>query len=212
MDTTACDLFRRCLARRHPDDWHEFIRRYQRRLRALTWRVLIRQGVRRAKQELDEYVQELYLRLWILDDCSFNGRSEAELWSYLARAVRNLAVDWRRGADTARRCRERLLDDDRPCPARAPNPERRAMARQRLRFVLERFRGAAVRDSRPELKMRILHLAYLDGCSSPEIAHLLHGRLTSVQVDATIYRLRQRLAEDGLVLRRRGVRAAAAAG
>jgi len=211
MDTTACDLFRRCLTRRHPDDWHEFLGRYQRRLRTVIWRVLKRQGVERAKQDLDEYAQELYLRLWIVDGRSFNGRSEAELWKYLARAVRNLAVDRRRGAETARRCRERLEDrGEPPGPVRPACPERRAMARQDLRIVLQRFRWAAARDSRPELKMRILRLAYLDGCSSPEIARRLHGLLTPVQVDATIFRLRRRLAEEGLALGRRRVRAAVA--
>ena len=100
------------------------------------------------------------------------GRSETELWKYVARAVRNLTVDRRRGAETYHRCCERLAEDGGapPDPIYPVCPERRAMARQDLRHVLERFRWAAARDSRPELKMRILRLAYFDGCSSPEIA------------------------------------------
>jgi RNA polymerase sigma factor (sigma-70 family) len=210
MDTTACDLFRRCLTRRHPDDWHEFIGRYQQRVHGLARQVLVRQGVRRAAQETDEYVQELYLRLWSVDGLCFRGRTEEDLWQYFARAVHNLAVDHRRRAKAARRCRERLrlrgqeaMSDD-----VTVSPERRAMARQDLRGVIRRVRRAA-RNIRVELKLRVIRLAYLDGCSSPEITLRLRGLLTPAQVDATLCRLRRRLSEDGLALGRRYERAPA---
>ena len=212
MDTTACDLFQRCVTRRHNDDWHEFTRRYGRRIRSLVWHALVRYQVTRAAQELEEYMQELYLRLLVIDSSSFRGRTELELWQFLARLAQNLVVDRCRVVAAERRGLEALYGGGEAHPPRgglaaAPeaSPERRAIDRQLLGLFFARCRRAAGDGIQAALKMRIMHLAFFDGCSSREIARKLRGRTTARQVDALIFRLRRRLARQGLeVARRRG--------
>jgi DNA-directed RNA polymerase specialized sigma24 family protein len=127
----------------------------------------------------------------------------------------NLVADRRRGGEAERRVLQALYEGD-GCrhsnhlgATPEPSPESRAMARQRLGFFLERCRKAAYVGPRHQmqlaLKLRVIRLAFLDGCSSREIARVLCGRMTPRQIDALVFRLRQRLARLGVeVARRRG--------
>lgn len=206
----ASDLFRRCVARRGDDDWREFIRRYGRRVRAIVRSHLMRQGLIPHDEDVDEHVQELYLRLLIFDQRRFRGTSEREVFQYLARTASNLVIDRRRAAD------RRPQPPDRSCPAVCrlrspePSPERHAMGRQGLELFLRRCRLAA-RGFRVELKLRVLRLALFEGLTSREIAGALAERMTPGQVDSMLFRLRRRLAEQGSEVPRRRPCAAAAA-
>ncbi len=147
-------------------------------------------------EDVDEHVQELYLRLLVFDQRSFQGTSEREVFRYLGRAAANLAIDRRRVAE------RRPRPPDRSCPgvgrlrSPEPSPERHAMGRQGLDLFLRRCRRAAA-GFRVELKLRVLCLAFFEGLTSREIARELPERMTPGQVDSMLFRLRQRLAEQG---------------
>lgn len=192
----ACDLFRRCVARRDDDDWREFIRRYGRRVRAIVRSHLVRQGLFPFDEDVDEHVQELYLRLLLFDRRGFQGTSEREVFQYLERAASNLAIDRRRAVDRRPRAPDPTCPGVGRLPSTEPSPERHAMGRQGLELFLERCRMAAA-GFRVELKLRVLRLALFEGLTSREIARELSDRVTPGQVDSMLFRLRRRLAEQG---------------
>lgn len=79
------------------------------------------------------------------------------------------------------------------------------MARQRLGQFLEGCRQVAA-GLEAEMKLRVMYLAFLDGCSSREIARRLPGDVTPHQIDSMISRLRSRMAREGFeVPQRRAV-------
>lgn len=201
MDT-VCDLFHRCVARRHDDDWYEFTQRYGPYLRHLVCQPLVRFNVELGSDDVEELVQELYLRL-LAQGGSFRGQSPPELWHYLSRTAHNLVIDHWRALQRQRPVpKERSFRRARCLADPEPSPERRAMARQRLCLFLERCRWAAA-GFQVELKLRIMRLAFVDGCSSQEIARELPGTVTPRQIDSMIFRLRQRLARRGMEVPRR---------
>jgi len=210
--TTACDLFHRCVTLRASDDWQEFIQRYGRRIRDAVRRALQRLGERFAEPDLDEFVQEVYCRLLAARGRRFCGRTEPELWVYLARVAGSLVLDHRRAAFAAKRRREMMTigwDEDAYAAHRAvtatsePSPEECALLNDALRFFLDRCRRAAS-GTRVSVKMRVARLAFIEGQSSREISRLLAGELTPGQVDSLIYRMRQQLARDGIRIPHRG--------
>ncbi len=196
----ACDLFRRCVSQQHDDDWSEFTRLYGPRFRSLVLQTLVRNEVPAPYQEVEDCMQELFLRLLALDAHSFRGRDELQLWRYLARIVDNLVTDRRRGRNRTRLRERRRAVSSTPAPG--PSPESHAMVREHLHGFLRCCRRAAG-GLRVELKMRIVRLAFFDGLSSREIARTLCGQLSPGQVDTMIYHLRQGLARQGVEVARR---------
>ena len=220
MDTTIgetrschlndCDLLERCVSRLRDEDWREFTRRYGSMIRIWVRRTLARRRVRLTAEEVEEHIQDFYVLLLASAGKSFRGRTDLELRRYLARVIWNL-VNGRR-----RRVERRGEPAAPPAVLRwmtsqAPSPEWSAMARQHLAQFFEGCRQAAS-GVEVELKLRVMHLAFLDGCSSREIARRLAGEISPHQVDSMIFRLRRRLARGGFeVPHRRAVAAFAAA-
>lgn len=209
---TACELFQRCVTRHGSDDWREFLRRYDRRIRRTVSRAFRRRGLRLPEQDREELVQELYCRLLAIGRRGFRGRSELQFWTYLGLVARSLAVDHQRALGAGKR-RMIVYGLDRPGGETAPwiddrasaeaSPEERYLESERRRVFLARCRQIARRD-RP-LELRVLRMALLEGWSSREIARRLEGSVTASQVDNLVHRLRARLAEDGIRMpRRRG--------
>lgn len=199
---SACDLFYHCLRTRRDELWSEFIQRYGGQVRRLIHAAFSNSERELTAGEIEEYVQELYLRLLARGEQSYRGTTDAEFWSYVYTTVRNLAIDRWRYAER----RESCMATCTPSISRwhsppTQSPETRAMARQSLGSFLERCRLAAA-GARTEMKMRILRLAFFDGLSSREIAHRLADEelapaLTPCQVDSMIFRLRRRLERLG---------------
>lgn len=205
---TGCDLLERCVSSPHDEDWREFTQRYGPMIRTWVRSILTRHRVRYSPEEVEEHVQDFYLRLLASAGRRFRGRTDVELRRFLLRVIRNQVNDRRRhverhGAVPA----EAVLPWMAPPP---PSPERRIMARQRLARFLECCRRAAS-DVDVELKLRVISLAFLDGCSSREIAWRLAGEITARQVDLMIYRLRRRLERHGFEVPRRRLVAMSAA-
>ena len=83
----ACDLFQRCLQRRSSDDWRVFVQRYEPRLR----RMIHCAVARRPDWEYDEFLQDLYVKLWTTTN--FGGATESEFWAWIYKIMRRMAVD-----------------------------------------------------------------------------------------------------------------------
>lgn len=221
--TSACELFRRCLARRGGDEWREFHRRYNPRIRRTVLRAFRQRGVRLVEPDLDEFVQDLYCRLLTAPGRRFRGRSEPQLWTYLDRVARSVALDHRRASRAAKRRAQVVApggggeERDRPengrprdgtpqraavpeaideMAARQVSPEERCLIREYGRLV-----GAGCRKhSCNDRAVTVLRLAILEGWSSPEISRRLGGAMTPGQVDLLVCRLKRRLAKEGLKL------------
>lgn len=189
---TDCDLLQRCVSRHHDEDWREFIRRFGAMIRSCVRRTLARHRVRLTIEEVEEHVQDFYLRLLANAGRSFRGRTDDELRRYLLRVIWNLVNDRRRFVE-----RRPLPMGLRWMTPEAPSPERRTMARERLAQFLDCCREAAAASGvEAELKLRVVYLAFLDGYSSREIARRL-AVVSPHQVDLIIFRLRRRLARHG---------------
>jgi RNA polymerase sigma factor (sigma-70 family) len=199
-----CDLFRRCVDRRGGGEWQEFVRRCGRRVRSVVWLAFQRRGVEISASDLEELVQDVYCRLLTVQ--RFRGRTENELWKFLARVARNLAIDYQR-AELAGKRRIRLVSLTHPD---APyerfvtldaDPEHRCLEGERWRVFLARCADASPR--RRLAILRALRMALLEGWTSREIAARLGGTLSAGQIDGLICRLTRRLLAEGLAVPRR---------
>lgn len=184
--------------------WEELVSRYGRTLGAAVCRALARGGAEARGVEADDVVQEVYCRL-LADGrrrlVGFRGGADRELRTWLRRVATRTTYDHLR----ARRRRRRSLARRREAleataaagaPSPAGEPELRLVARQERRRYLRRVRAAcgSARDA------RILALVVFAGWTSREVAEASGGRLTASGVDSLIYRVRRRLAADGLDL------------
>ncbi len=201
-----CDLFRRCIALRDGDEWREFVRRCERGIRRAVWRAFQRGGVELSEPDLEELVQDLYCRL--LTVRGFRGRTELELWAYLTRVAKNLAIDHHRATQAGKRRTAQVSTTLRGAPYERfvsldASPEDRCLEDERWRVFLRRC--AAISPRRRRAIVRALWMALQEGWSSREIAVRLNGRLSASQIDSLIWRFSRRLLAEGLqVPRRRG--------
>ena len=205
------ELVRRMAASGDHQSWREFIDRAGRRLVARVRRSLRRVGSPVGEELVEELLQEVYCRLLergrrLLR--SFRGVTEGEVMTYLGKVVDSVVIDHLRAAGAAKRGQDRqvaanalggcfeLLAD----PGRSP--EEALLARERRSLFLSRCRqvvgGRAARR-----QLRIVELALLEGWSSREIAAAAGTGLVASSVDSLVYRVRRRLAEEGLRLPRR---------
>ncbi len=209
---TACELFHRCIDRRGGEEWREFHRRFHPHVRRAVRQAFVRGGIILLEPDLEEIVQDLYCRL-LAAGRPFRGRSEPELWCYFSRIARNLALDRRRAARAKKRWLEAAAANPAAIGARVPvgtswekteelvssepSPEERCLLNDSRRVFLAGCRKVARNDR----AVRVLRLALLEGWTSREIGGRLG--LTPNQVDVMLYRLKRRLAKEGLRLPRR---------
>ncbi len=214
---TASQLFRCCTSSSSPlcsRLWRQFVESHDHEIRRIVTRTLHELGLRLGvEHELDDYVQELYCRLLAGSGRNFRGFYDDELWSYLSRMARNLVVDrWRQGQlEKRRRVAKRTRRQRRQQPWQAAllpelgalpkTPEEQLLLKERQALLLTTC-GQLIGRVRGPLRQRALLLALL-GHSSREIVAAVDGQLTARQVDLLIFRLRRRLARDGIRLSRR---------
>ncbi len=221
--TASCDtpdLLGRCLDRGAEEDWRAFLPHYEPRIRGVIRRALDGSGVRMSCEDLEDLVQECNYRLLSLarrldrgTGGWFRGRSEGEAWSYLACVARAVAIDFLRARKAAKRPRPevgcssyRLLSS---LPAVQSTPEERMLICERLAELVNRWHRHW--GSRSDcLRTHAVKRAVIDGWTSAEIARESRGALTRQQVDGLVYRVRRRLAAEGVRLARRGAATGAA--
>lgn len=219
---TAKDLIHQCARGPETAAWERFVERFGSAIddgvrRALRDASRRRRGMRRVAsgpagvvdvEELhDEMVQECYCRL--LEGgrrrlAGFRGLSEPEARAWLARMAERCTRDRLRGARASKRggrVRSARLRDAVSIPDPSPSPERWAIGRQEIR----RFSRRCRRLGRSERDVRILHLVFLAGLTSREVAAATRGELSPSTVDTVVHRFRRRLAESGHEAPRRTV-------
>lgn len=208
---TVCQLFRRCLEDRREEDWSLFLERFGEPLRFAvrqewTWR---RGGPNGFGLTFEETVQEFYCHLLTHGHGGFRGGTDDELWQWMRQVAAHMICDlWRR-----RRARKRNPKEGQTRLVRVGGtgvepmtwltPEDRLLIREGLSAWLRRCR-AILHELSSETVVAMMRRAFFEGYTSQEIAEASEGRLTTADVDRLLRRLRTRLAEQGLVLPRRG--------
>ena len=195
-------------AERH---WNQLYRLEAPRVRAGVLAALARCGERGDPEKVEDLVQEVWCRLLVQcrrSRSAYRGESDGSARRYIRRVALGVVVDALR-AGGARKRRPRglvsLADletlDWLPVDG-ATCPERRLLARERLRRLLELCRRVVGTRQRRD-RLRIARMALVEGCTSREIARALGGTWSAHAVDAVVFRIRRRLAEQGLALPRR---------
>lgn len=167
----------------------------------------------RSRPELiEDLTQEVWCRLLERRALTrFRGADDSIRRRYLRRIAVNVVIDDLRLRGARKRQPARLLSldaarselDRRFEPADCP--ERRLLARERLRALLALCREVVGDERRPE-QWRVARLGLLEGRSSAEIARQLGGGWSIIAIDSYLSRLRQRLGRHGvrLAFRARG--------
>jgi RNA polymerase sigma factor (sigma-70 family) len=184
-------------------DWELFARRHGGELRRCVTAAMRRVGWRADPVEVDELVQESYVRL--LQGCLPDGALDwpaPRLWGYLHRMAHSVVVDELRSRRARKRGGAGPERDDPQAPPLPPaelclrdprpDPEQRLLARERAAELRRRVRelGGSQHGSR---NVRILELASVEGCTAIEISARLAGSLTPSSVHTLLHRLRQEL-------------------
>jgi len=207
------ELLRLCAAGSDSGAWEEFVRRFGFRLEAGVRRALRRVGARLRRDELEDYLQEVYCRLLEQEARSLRlcrGGEEGSVGAYLGRVAETVVIDRIRASAAQKRGRDRLVHTppDAECDPMqrvedsGPSPEERLLARERrLLFLIGCRRAAGPRH--PHRDFHVLRLAFLEGLSSREICRRMGKGLTPASVDSVVHRARRRLERDGLSIPRR---------
>jgi hypothetical protein len=160
---------------------------------------------------VEDLIQDSFCRLLEGGDeriGSLSRRTEGQVVAYLNRLVFSVAVDrWRAGAAGKRSGRRGLpashADLGEWMADACPDPETRLLAAERLRRLL----GVALAANRDRRERRrnlvILRWAWVDGWSSREISGLLAGSISPSSIDTLLCRVRRRLEQEGVSVRRR---------
>lgn len=200
----AAGLLRRCgdaptEDSRHHRDWEHLMHRFGARLEAGARRALRRAGIRERPELVEDLVQEISRRLWERRSASlgrFRGSTEAQAACYLLRLAENAATDSLRAEAAQKRSnggRMASLDSLREiADERAPDPLRRTLGRERLRWLVAQVRDLC-RGGNARRNAWILRRALVDGWTSREIAGALGSRAALGAVQAMVCRARRRL-------------------
>jgi RNA polymerase sigma factor (sigma-70 family) len=200
------DLLRRCLEKSTDDSWLGLEHDLAPGLRGAVRKALLRRGHGAPASDVEDYVQEIYCRL-LTSRPEMRARGTFELWGYLEQTADSLVSDHLR---TDRRQLRAVAELCRENPSGAPpwtapvsSPERRTLARERIRRFFRHCRELSDAEF-ATVHLRILRLALIEGHTTREICQRI-PRLSGSQVDSYISRLRGRLGHCGMpiALRRR---------
>lgn len=177
--------------------WEELVRRHGEPLKVRIRGILRAAGIEPDPDRLEELVQEVYFRLLSRGLKQLNrGVDNRDLVpAYMARIAERVAVDEVRAHRAGRHTKVRWVpfDPEGLVADSSPNPEDRFLRAEKRRLFLDRCRAIAAlgRENRRR-NLRILHLAFLEGWSSREIARA-EGRLAPSTVDTVVSRARRLL-------------------
>lgn len=177
--------------------WEELVRRHGETLRIRIRGILRAAGIEPGRERLEEMVQEVYFRLLSRGMKQLNrGVDNRDLVpAYMARIAERVAVDEVRAHKAGRHTKVRWVpfDPENLVADPSSNPEDRFLREEKRRLFLARCRAVAAlgRENRRR-NLRILHLAFLEGWTSREIARA-EGRLAPSTVDTVVSRARRLL-------------------
>ena len=191
--------------------WELLLERLAPRVRGAVIGALTLCGEPRDPDFIADLVQEVWCRLLERERralAEFRGASERAAIVYLRRIAASVTIDaLRAGAARKRRPVQLVPLDALGLEAtlyvdRAVCPERRLLARERLRLFLALCREL-VGPVAPRERLRIARLGLVEGRSSREIAERLGGAWTVPGIDSLLFRLRRQLEGRGIRLPRR---------
>jgi RNA polymerase sigma factor (sigma-70 family) len=185
---------------REPDPW------LARQVRGAVLHALVLHEERRRPELVEDLIQDVWCRLLerrALERCRAIDQETRR--RYLRRIAESVVVDHLRASGARKRRPPRLV----PLGSvrrelerryeRADSPERRAIARERLRTLVALCREVVGQGTRPE-RLRVARWALIEGRPSREIALGLGGSWSVVAIDSYVSRLRRRLGRHGIVL------------
>ena len=202
-------IVQRCLHNNDEQAWTAFRDRFEPALLAGVRRVVRSLGTGRNQADaIADLLQEAYCRLLsrdrrVLELC--RERDERALDAFFSRVAERSARDSYRSRWAQKRgSRDRVVAwsdvvEDRAAAVGQVSPEGRLLLEEARAGLLEKCRQAAGSRQR-ERNFRVLALAFLEGLSSREIAERFAGRLSRTCIDSVVYRARQRLLKEGVVL------------
>ena len=164
QDQPSLGLVNRCAVERDAELWREFVDRYGHRLAAGVRRALRRCGARVGREERQDLLQEVYLRL--LDKQGHRlrrcqGRGDRAVGAYLSKIAESAVFDHLRAEAAAKRGRGCLVEgagdgDEDPFEGAVgpgPSPEEMLLSRERRRLFLGHCRNAlSARHKRRDLR------------------------------------------------------------
>lgn len=215
---------------RRDDAWSDLVARFGTSCARLQRHALRRRGFPARPSEVEDALQELWLRLLRAGD-SFRGRTDAEAVAYVALCARHVACDRRRS--TVAKCRAPEVDpasehrivravvrrgrglrswrDPWRPPTDCVTPETLAIRREAIRGFVESCRRT-VRACAPQGRRRrgstsrrvqALARAFVEGESSVELSRRYGGTPSAREIDRLAVRLRRRMRAQGVELPRR---------
>jgi DNA-directed RNA polymerase specialized sigma24 family protein len=179
--------------------WEDLVHRYGALLKVRIRVVLRAAGIEPAPERVEEMVQEAYFRLLSrgLKQLDRGVDNQDRVPAYMARIAERVAIDEVRAQRAGRHAKIRWVpfDDEGLAADPGGSPEDRFLREEKRRLFLARCRSVAAlalgRENR-QRNFRILHLAFLEGWSSREIARA-EGRLAPSTVDTVVSRARRLL-------------------
>jgi len=183
--------------------WERFVREHGHEVRRCVTRAMRSVGLRSDATEVDELVQEVYCKVLTgASTCDAPSWPAPQLWSYLNRIARSVAIDAIRSRYAMKRGGEPPSEAERLSPPR--HTEGRTVQPGFEERLIERERGDAIRRRVLELggvqqgarNLRVLELAAIEGCTAREISRRLAGALTPSSVHTVLHRLRRQLVAE----------------
>jgi RNA polymerase sigma factor (sigma-70 family) len=183
--------------------WESFAREHGHDVRRCVTRAMRSVGLRSDAAEVDELVQEVYCKVLTgASTCDVPSWPAPQLWSYLNRIARSVAIDAIRSRHAIKRGGEPTSDAEHIAHLR--HADQRAASSDLEQRLIDRERSAAIRrrvlelggTQQGERNLRVLELAAIEGCTAREISRRLSGALTPSSVHTVLYRLRRQLVAE----------------
>jgi RNA polymerase sigma factor (sigma-70 family) len=194
-----------CAAGAEDPRWPELVPALDRLVRGGVLSVLARSPERRDPDLIDELAQEVWCRLLARDRRALRtcaAENDRVVQVYVRRIASRVTIDVLRRRAAARRRPAYLgrydesFDGAEHALDWRGSPERRAIARERIRGLLELCAAMLGPRSRAR-SLRVVRLAWIEGFSSEEIAERIGAAPGAV--DSLLSRLRAKLATRGVV-------------
>lgn len=205
-----CQLFRRCVEEPEANYWDDFLFLFGDQVRQAVLRACARRSsiLRRLDLDLDEVMQEVYCQVLAKRGTPFEGDVDEQLWRWVERVAEHLICDFWRRHQAFKRCPPgaRVEASEVLCTADVEqtlsSPEHHLLVKEGIGGLLERCRNV-LHGVRSETVVTVVRRAFLEGCTTREIAWASDGQLSVREVNALLNRLRRGLAAQGLRLPRR---------
>lgn len=188
---SATELVRACVGSADPENWNEFVARFQPTIAGVALRTARLWG-ETSLLVVEDLVQEIFLKL-CAEGCrmlrEFEPRHERAIYGYLKVVSANVVHDYFRKLHTEKRQRETPIGELAPEGKAGDREPERRMEREALIGEIERRLEQLPLGPAAERDLEIFWLYYRAGMSARAIAELPGIGLTIKGVESAIFRL-----------------------